>query len=70
MMLASPAMKPISDPDIWWHLRTGQWILEHGQLPTQDPFATFSAGKTWVPYSWLFDVLIYNLYLYWSLSGF
>lgn len=69
LMLASPAMKPISDPDIWWHLRTGQWILEHGQLPTHDPFASSSAGKTWVPYSWLFDVLIYNLYLHWSLSG-
>lgn len=30
--------KPISDPDLFWHLATGRWILEHGQLPDFDPF--------------------------------
>ena len=25
---ASQAMVPLVDPDIWWHLRTGQWIVE------------------------------------------
>ena len=21
------------DPDIWWHLKSGQWILENGRVP-------------------------------------
>jgi hypothetical protein len=47
----------ISDPDIWWHLRTGEWILAHRAVPFTDPFSSFGLGKPWVAYSWLFDVL-------------
>jgi hypothetical protein len=50
------------DPDYWWHLRTGQWILAHGTVPTTDPFSTWGAGKPWAAYSWLFEVVIYGLY--------
>jgi hypothetical protein len=31
-------LKPITDPDLFWHLATGRWIAEHGQLPDADPF--------------------------------
>ena len=55
-------MRPVDDPDIWWHLRTGQWIVEHGNAPTTDPFSIFGQEKPWVAYSWLFEVLIYRLY--------
>ena len=43
---ASQAMVPVVDPDIWWHLRTGQWIVDHGQVPATDPFSAYGAGKT------------------------
>src|SRR6187200_1203291 len=33
------------DQDIWWHLRTGQWIAEHGQVPVTDPFSQYGQGK-------------------------
>jgi drug/metabolite transporter superfamily protein YnfA len=66
---ALQAMLPVNDPDIWWHLRTGQWILAHGQLPTTDPFSTYGNGKLWVTYSWLFEVLVYSLYKNLGLSG-
>src|SRR5947209_430638 len=26
------ALLPLFDEDIWWHLRAGQWIFEHGTL--------------------------------------
>jgi hypothetical protein len=48
----------ISDPDIWWHLRTGQWILENRAVPTTDPFSVYGAGRPWVVYSWLFDAFM------------
>ena len=28
-----------SDPDMWWHLKTGQYIWEHRAMPLPDPFA-------------------------------
>ncbi|MPZ78044.1 MAG: hypothetical protein GEU77_16160 [Deltaproteobacteria bacterium] len=66
---AYQAMLPIEDPDIWWHLRTGQWVLSHGYVPTEDPFSLSGAGKPWLAYSWLFEVLVYGLYDYFGLAG-
>jgi hypothetical protein len=62
-------MLSVSDPDIWWHLRTGQWILSHGQVPTTNPFSSFAMGEPWVAYSWLFEILVYGLYRHFGLSG-
>ena len=61
-LAATAAMHPIVDPDIWWHLRTGAWIVEHGNVPTTDLYSRYGMGKPWVAYSWLFEVLVYGLY--------
>jgi GNAT superfamily N-acetyltransferase len=62
-------MRPVTDPDIWWHLRTGQWIVAHGAVPTTDPFSRFGLGRPWVAYSWLFELLVYGLYRGLGLGG-
>jgi hypothetical protein len=59
----------ILDPDIWWHLRTGQWIIEHRTIPRTDSFSSFAAGKPWQAYSWLFEVVVYKLYSNFGLLG-
>jgi hypothetical protein len=33
----------IADPDFWWHLKTGQYIVTQHRLPTPDPFAYTTA---------------------------
>ena len=33
----------ISDPDFWWHLKTGQYIWQKHSLPVPDPFAYTTA---------------------------
>ena len=66
---AFQAMLPIDDPDIWWHLRTGQWIVEHGRVPTEDPFSTYGMGKPWIAYSWLFEILVYLVFRNLGLTG-
>ncbi len=35
---ASWLLRPLNDPDFFWHLKTGEWIWEHRELPSQDPF--------------------------------
>ncbi|MCG2721395.1 MAG: hypothetical protein L6290_05185 [Thermodesulfovibrionales bacterium] len=35
----------IKDPDFWWHLKTGEYIYQHGALPETDPFAYTSLSK-------------------------
>ena len=59
----------IHDPDIWWHLRTGQWMLQHHAIPHTDSFSAFAAGKPWQAYSWLFEVLVYKLFSAFGLRG-
>jgi len=61
-------MNTFSDPDIWWHLRTGQWILENKTVPAVDPFSQHHVP--WVAYSWLFEILIYGMYNLFGLTGF
>ena len=34
----------IADPDFWWHLKTGQYIVTEHRLPVPDPFAYTTAG--------------------------
>jgi hypothetical protein len=59
----------LNDPDIWFHLRIGQWIMQDGRMPMTDPFSAFGAGKPWIAYSWLFDVLVYRLYSAFNFLG-
>jgi hypothetical protein len=62
-------MRPIDDPDLWWHLRTGQWIVAHGTVPVTDPFSSFGHGKPWIAYSWLFELMTYGIYQRMGLPG-
>lgn len=32
-------LRPITDPDFFWHISTGRWILENKALPSEDPFS-------------------------------
>jgi hypothetical protein len=59
----------IVDPDVWWHLRTGQWILQHGAVPVTDPFSSYGADKPWIVYSWLFDVVMAAMFGRWGLAA-
>ena len=66
---AFQAMLPVEDPDLWWHLRTGQWIIEHGRVPMVDSFSAYGMGKPWVAYSWLFEVIISGIHTRFGLVG-
>ena len=52
--------RPATDPDLWWHLRTGQWIVETGHVPHSDPFSFTRAGQPWVSHEWLSEVVFYE----------
>jgi hypothetical protein len=66
---AFQAMVPVVDTDIWWHLRAGQWIVDHVQVPATDPFSAYGEGKRWIAYSWLFEILVYALFTKLGLMG-
>ena len=51
----SPAV--LNDGDTWTHVATGQWILQHGDIPRVDPFSFTFAGAPWTAHEWLSEVL-------------
>ena len=46
----------LGDGDTGWHIRTGQWILAHHQVPYQDMFSFTMPGQPWFAWEWLWDV--------------
>src|SRR5438067_5868726 len=48
-----------TDPDWWWHLRTGRLIWEQRAVPAADPYSFTNAGRPWVVHEWLFEALTY-----------
>lgn len=48
----------IHEPDIWWMLRTGEFIVQNG-IPETDPFSFTHYGVNWLNVKWLFEVLVY-----------
>lgn len=72
-------MVGIWDPDFWWHLATGKWMIEHGKLQESDPFSFATIPKD--PYlpidrvkfiltqSWLAEIIMYKVYYFAGFSG-
>lgn len=64
-LLSFPAVAclraPLADPDLWWHLAAGEWIVRHGAVPWTDPFSFTAAGHEWIAYSWLAEIGLYGL---------
>ena len=53
-----PAIGPVSDPDFFWHLRVGQWILEHHAIPSHDLFTYTVSNHRFVAHEWLSEVIM------------
>lgn len=52
----------IADPDLWWHLKVGEWIVEHDAVPRYDIYSHTMPGFEWFDHEWLIEALIWLLY--------
>lgn len=52
------AYMPLAVTDVWGHVAYGNWILDHRQLPTEEPFVALAAGIPIVDTAWLGQVLL------------
>lgn len=59
----------VTDPDIWWHMRVGEWILQHHAVPRVEMFSRELTGKPWLAYSWLFELLVVKIFYRLGLMG-
>jgi len=59
--VASLAVQHTVDPDMWWHLRTGELIVSSG-IPRQDVFSYTASANEWVAHEWLSQVVMWLTY--------
>ncbi len=57
---------PMSNADIWWHLRTGEVIWDHRTIPQTDWFTYTNPESIWVDLHWGFQILVAGI---WNLFG-
>jgi len=60
--LFAMSARSVTDPDVWWHLRTGELIIQTHSVPRADPYSFTRFGQPWVNHEWLSDVMIFTLY--------
>lgn len=59
----------VLDPDIWWHLSVGEWIVQQRAFPHNGIFSRTAADRPWMAYSWGYEVLLSRAYNWWSFMG-
>src|SRR5258708_22043125 len=50
------------DPDFWWHLRIGRWMVENARLPSTDIFTFTVPNHVWTDHEYLTEILIWLVY--------
>ena len=58
MALAAAVTSSVQDPDFWWHLRTGYWMLDNHRLPSHDLYTYTVADHHWIDHEYLAEILM------------
>ena len=51
-----------NDPDLFWHLASGAWMLDHGRILDRDVFSTTMTGTPYQVGQWLGEVVFAALH--------
>lgn len=57
LLSGAVGLDALSDPDVWWHIRLGDWIIAHHQIPAGELFAYTAFGNPLVAHEWLSETI-------------
>ncbi len=57
------------DPDLWWHLKAGQQIIDTRSIQHTDDYSFTKQGSEWVAHEWLSEVIMDGIYRVTGLTG-
>ena len=52
----------VLDADIGWHLKVGDWIIDHLAVPHTGILSRTAANRPWVAYSWGYELMLSRAY--------
>jgi len=56
------SLQPLVHDDLFWHLRTGEWIAAHHRVPLTDLFSYTRLGARWITHEGLFSLASWRVY--------
>src|SRR5437867_3908605 len=59
----------LDDPDTWWHLAAGRYIVAQHGIPAHDVFSYTAGERPWIDLHWLFQLLAFGVYTACGVSG-
>jgi len=62
IVIAALFVGSVQDPDFWWHIRIGRWMVENGRLPSTDIFTYTVPIHVWTDHEYLTEVLMWLIY--------
>src|SRR5580700_8521210 len=58
-----------NEPDLWWHLKTGEIIWNTHSIPRTDLFSFTTNNHAWIAHEWLSQVTIYGAWRFGGYTG-
>ncbi len=55
------AFKPPTDPDLFWHLKTGELIWQYKTIPSADWYSYTMSDFGWINHEWLTEILMVKI---------
>jgi len=62
IVIAALFVGAVQDPDFWWHIRIGRWMVENGRLPSTDIFTYTVPNHVWTDHEYLTEILMWLIY--------
>ncbi|GAB4029132.1 MAG: hypothetical protein Fur0012_03080 [Elusimicrobiota bacterium] len=62
-------LMPVNNPDIFWHLSSGKFIVSNLTIPSKDFLSWTMKGAQWLDFEWLTQVIYYLLYISFSIKA-
>jgi len=62
VVVLSACLFKIADLDFWWHLKTGQVILEEKQFQRTEIYSFTAKGREYIDHEWLFQTVMFSFY--------
>lgn len=60
ILVLPPFILPLYNPDLFWHLSSARWIIEHAAFPREDFLSFTKAGEPWTDFEWLSQLILYG----------
>lgn len=55
------ALRPVRDPDAFWHVATGRLIWRTHKVPKADSFSWTAPGRHWIAHEWLTETIFWPI---------